>query len=712
MYELLSQPIKKYIRDRRWEALRPIQNAAIDHVINGGKHLILAAHTASGKTEAAFLPILTKVNFKTAGVKVLYISPLIALINDQFGRVEELCEYLDVPVTKWHGEAKKSLKEKLLKHPSGVVLITPESLEAMLDNAPFNARHLFSSLDFIVIDEIHAFTGTDRGVQLKSILSRLKLLNQQRFRIIGLSATLGEFTAVKKMTGEPDNTLVLRDKSQKIMEVSFHYFPFEGSDLPNELINDLYETTKNSKVLIFPNSRGRAEEIAVRLKGLSGKMNGHQYYFSHHSSVDKDLREYIEHFAKENKRYPFAISCTSTLELGIDIGSVDEVVQIDSAHTVASLVQRTGRSGRKEGETSKLLFYATDKWNLIQSLACLELYRQGFTEPFNPVDRPFDILAHQILAIVRQLSGCTLNDLKAQMRGNYAFDQISENQLVEIIRELLKTNQLELLGNELIVGVSGEKVINSRDFYSMFRVEPSFKVYYQAKAIGDIPIISLLKEDDNILLAAKIWKIKEIDYNSKKIAVIPAMDGKKPRFNGSGGEVHQRVRQEMLNILYSATIFSELDTQALKALQEIRKEFQPYLIQNLEIERPVVAKISEIVFYTFQGTRVNQALQFMLEGLGVDSIYVEHSSSFHLKISLDEIKPILSKIRAQIAQANKMLEELLKVNPTLIATSKWGSLLPIHFQVEVLLQKHYDFEGLGRFLDSLKLISTRDRDFM
>lgn len=710
MYELLSEPVRKYIRDKRWEALRPIQNAAIQHILNGEKHLILASHTASGKTEAAFLPILSKVNFNEPGVKVLYISPLIALINDQFMRVEDLCQYLDVPVTKWHGEASKSLKEKLLKNPSGVVLITPESLEAMLDNAPTNARHLFSYLDFIVIDEIHAFTGTDRGVQLKSILSRLQLLTKRHFRIIGLSATLGEFTAVKTMSGDPENTLVLRDKSQKEMEAVFRFFPIEGSDLPEELISDLYEHTKNNKVLIFPNSRGRAEEVAVRLKRLSERMHGHPYYFSHHSSVDRELREYIEHFAKENKRYPFAISCTSTLELGIDIGSVDQVVQIDATHSVASLVQRTGRSGRKEGDSSNLRFYATDTWSLVQSLACLELYRQGFTEPFNPVERPYDIMAHQILAVVRQLSGSTLNDLKNQMRDNYAFNQIPENQLVEIVRELLKTNQLELLGNELIIGVSGEKTVNSRDFYSMFRTEPSFKVYHQARAIGEIPLVSLIKEDENILLAAKIWKIKEIDYSAKKIAVIPAMDGKKPQFFGSGGEIHARVRQEMLNILYSDTVFSELDEPASEALRQIRNEFQSYSIQDLQFERPVAFKISETVFYSFQGTPINQALQFMLNALGIDSIYVEHSSSFHIKIGSDQMKNTFSTIRKQLNQANKILEELLKVNPALIATSKWGGLLPIHFQAEVLRQKFYDFEGLGLFLDELKLVGKNNED--
>jgi ATP-dependent Lhr-like helicase len=705
MYELLSQPIRKYIRDKRWEELRPIQTAAIQHILGSEKHLILASQTASGKTEAAFLPILSKVNFKESGVKVLYISPLIALINDQFNRVEQLCEYLDVPVTKWHGEASKSAKDKLIKEPSGVVLITPESLEAMLDNVPTNAARLFSGLEFIVIDEIHAFIGTDRGVQLKSILSRLGILTKQNFRVIGLSATLGEFSEVKKMTGESDNTLVLRDKSRKEMQVTFGYFPSSGTDLPEELIEDLYESTKNSKVLIFPNSRGRAEEIAVRLKKTAERRGGHSYYFSHHSSVDKELREHIERFAKENERYPFAISCTSTLELGIDIGSVDLVVQIDAAHSVASLIQRTGRSGRQEHNSSRLLFYATDPWSLLQSLACIELYNQEFIETIYFADQPFDVLAHQILAIVRQLSGCTFEKLKAQHKENYAFSQITSEQLTLLTRELIKTDHLELIGNELIIGVKGEKIVNSRDFYSMFRTEPSYKVYYQSKGIGEIPLESIIKEDDNILLAAKIWKIKVIDYDAKKIAVVPAYDGKKPKFFGSGADIHPRVRQEMLQILYSDNEYAVLNQDATEALKQLRNEFKQHRVEDLLFGRPVFLKTSELVFYSFQGTRINRALQFILSNMNIDSVYIEHTSSFHLKIGSGELGQILLQARNQITQVDSLLEHQLTINPALIDASKWGSLLSIQFQAMVLRQKYYDFEGLDRFLNDVTLVN-------
>ena len=411
-FELLSEPIRKYIRDKRWEQLRPIQNAAISRVLTTDNHYILVSRTASGKTEAAFLPILSQVNFNEKGVQVLYISPLIALINDQFYRVEELCKNLEVNVVKWHGEANRTLKEKLIKDPSGVVLITPESLEAMLSNKPFNVKHLFSNLKFVVIDEIHSFIGSGRGVQLKSILSRLQDLNENQFRLIGLSATLGDYDEVKKFAGTTVSTIVLRDKASKEIEAKLKYFESTGPELPLDLLKDLYLETKDNKVLVFPNSRGLAEEVAVKLKKLSEKLNGHVNYFSHHSSVDKEVREYVEYFAKSNNRQNFCISCTSTLELGIDIGSVDQVVQIDATHSIASLIQRIGRSGRRDGAKSFLYLYATDKWSLLQSLACWELYKEGFIEPKDSMNLAYDLLLHQALSITNGNSGINFNELE------------------------------------------------------------------------------------------------------------------------------------------------------------------------------------------------------------------------------------------------------------------------------------------------------------
>lgn len=362
-YDLLSESIRKYIRDKRWESLRPIQAAAISKIISTDNNYILASRTASGKTEAAFLPILSKTDFNSIGVQILYISPLIALINDQFYRIEDLCKDLEVSVTKWHGEAKKSLKTNLIKNPNGIVLITPESLEAMFVNAPYNISTLFGNLKYIVIDEIHSFLGVDRGLQLMSILSRIQQVNKSKIVTIGLSATIGDdnYIEAKRLTGDIDSTKILLDRTKKETEAKFKYFKNSSAELSLDLLKDLYKETASNKVLIFPNSRGRTEEVAVKLRKISDRVNGHKFYYSHHSSVDKEIRENIEHFAKSNERFNFCIACTSTLELGIDIGTVDKIVQIDSTHSVSSLVQRIGRSGRREGEKSIVNLYATDK---------------------------------------------------------------------------------------------------------------------------------------------------------------------------------------------------------------------------------------------------------------------------------------------------------------------------------------------------------------
>ncbi len=538
-FNLLSEPIRKYIRNKRWESLRPIQAATINKIITTDSNYILASRTASGKTEAAFLPILSKTDFNKRGVQVLYISPLIALINDQFYRIEDLCKDIEIKVTKWHGEAKRSLKDELVKNPEGIVLITPESIEAMFVHSPYNVYALFENLKYIVIDEIHSFLGVDRGTQLMSLLSRLQEVNKNRIITIGLSATIGNenYIEAKKFTGNSSETKVLLDKTKKDTEAKFKYFENVTKELSLNLLKDLYLETNNNKVLIFPNSRGRTEEIAVKLRKLSEHVNGHKNYYSHHSSVDKEIRENIEFFAKNNERFNFCISCTSTLELGIDIGTVDKIVQIDSTHSVSSLVQRIGRSGRKDGEKSYLCLYATNKWSLLQSLACWLLYKADFLEPIKIATKPYDIFLHQLLSIAKQSSGIKRINLVNQLKSNFAFREIPEVDINCIIDFSIEKDYLEVLQSDIILGVEGEIIVNSREFYSVFKTEVNFKVIHSGRRIGEIPLSPQVRIDENILLAARIWKIRDIDFKSQKIDVIPAPDGKKPMFFGGGGDI-------------------------------------------------------------------------------------------------------------------------------------------------------------------------------
>jgi ATP-dependent Lhr-like helicase len=705
-FELLSEPIRKFIRDKGWEQLRPIQLAAIDKILASDDNYILAARTASGKTEAAFLPILTKVNFNKPGIRVLYISPLIALINDQFYRIEELCKHLDITVTKWHGEANKTLKNKLLQNPNGIVLITPESLEAMFINKPFYIKQLFSNLQYVIIDEIHSFIGTDRGVQLKSILSRLQTINKNTYNIIGLSATIGDYNEAKRFTGNEVKTKVLLDKTEKKINIIFRYFENKKEELPLELLKDLYLETKDSKALIFPNNRGRAEEVAVKLKKISDIVKGHPNYFSHHSSVDKEVREYVEYFAKNNYRQNFCISCTSTLELGIDIGAIDKIVQIDATYSISSLIQRIGRGGRKEGECSNLSLYATDKWSLLQSLACWLLYKDGFIEPPEINNKPYDILLHQCLSIVKEHSGIVLTDLITQLKNNTAFINIEKTNIEEIIHHLIHTDVLEKIRQEIIIGIEGEKIVNSRDFYSVFKTDESFKVIHTGKTIGEIPFSPQIVEDENILLAARIWKIKFIDPKARKIDVVPTKDGKKPIFFGEGGVIHPKIREKIFKILYSTEEYDFLDQPCCNVLNELRRDFSIFNISNIQCDRPLLEREKRLQFFSFTGTKINRTIQLLFNIAEIKNIMDDRSSSFDIETSKEYLLPKWDCLTKVISEIDTYIANLLQTNPTLLNFSKYGGLLPEKYKVSLLKNKYFDFQHTVSFLKEIKLVNN------
>lgn len=708
-FQLLSEPIRKFVRNKGWQQLRPIQNAAIVKILASDDHFILISRTASGKTEAAFLPILSKTDFNEIGVQVLYISPLIALINDQFNRIEELCKNLEISVTKWHGEANKTLKDRLIKQPNGIVLITPESLEAMFVNKPFNIKQLFSNLKYVVIDEIHSFIGTDRGIQLKSILSRLQRVNAKSFSIVGLSATMSEenkFLEAKEFTGNVEKTKILIDRTPKEIQALFRYFQNKKEELPLELLKDLYIETKNSKVLIFPNNRGRAEEIAVKLRKISDRVKGHPNYFSHHSSVDRGVREYVEYFAKNNHSQNFCIACTSTLELGIDIGTVDEVVQIDATHSIASLIQRVGRSGRKEGERSNLYLYATNEWSLLQSIACWLLYKENFIEPPQKTENPYDILVHQALSITKGHSGIKLTDLIHQLKENAAFKQIEIGEIAEILNHLIEIDFLEKLQQEVIIGIEGEKVVNSRDFYSVFKTEENFKVVNAGNTIGEIPFSPQIMEDENILLAAKIWKITFIDHKGKKIEVSPTKDGKKPMFFGGGAIIHQKIREKMLEILYTKTDYNFLDQPSSDEIDRLRKDFSVFNIQGLNVDRPLLATEKHLQLFSFTGTRINRTLQLLLNIAGIKNTLDDGSSSFEVGVSKQQLLSKWASLSLPLTDIDPHITTLLQTNPTLLDFSKWGIYLPESYQVKLLKDKYFDLEQTGHFLATMNLIQN------
>lgn len=358
----LDPRIQHYLWSEGWGALREVQEQAIPLILPGDQDVIVAASTASGKTEAAFLPALTHLLQQPEEGLIVYISPLKALINDQFGRLERLCENLDVPVWPWHGDITATSKRRFLQKPHGVLLITPESLEATLCNRGTSIAALFKRTAFFIIDELHAFIGTERGKQLQSLLHRIETTLGHNVPRIGLSATLGDMNLAAEFL-RSDRAAAMVDSPSTggqllILVKGFEEPPAkdgqrrkndpEAELAPAAIAEHLFKVLRGSNNLVFPNSRREVERYTHLLNKLCEQTKVPNEFWPHHGNLSKEIRYETEVALKQRER-PASAVCTSTLELGIDIGAVKSVVQIGTPPSVASLRQRLGRSGRREG---------------------------------------------------------------------------------------------------------------------------------------------------------------------------------------------------------------------------------------------------------------------------------------------------------------------------------------------------------------------------
>lgn len=703
-FDLLRSEIKTYIWEQGWPSLKPIQEASITHYASSSNNLILAAPTASGKTEAAFLPAINMVDDWGSGVRIIYISPLIALINDQFKRVTELCEHLSITVTSWHGEASQAQKKKLVKHPEGILLITPESIEAMLVHRPAQAASLFGNVDCIVIDELHSFLDSARGVHLQSLLQRLRDLNKMQPRHIGLSATLSResYEQAKSFFGLDQETTVLVDSSKNELSISLLHVHSDGKNVPAEIVDDIYKTSRYERMLVFPNARGKVEEIAVRLQRRAKKDQSLVKYFAHHASVDKDLRLEAEHFAKAAQDELFTICCTSTLELGIDIGAVDSVCQVDAAPSVASLAQRLGRSGRLQ-QHSKLHLFTTNGWSLLQTVACTELFQEGVLEPINPIKKPYEVLFQQILSILLEKNSLTKRELLNSLALNPSWINIDKEEIMVLFDHMLTTSLLEETDGEIIVGLAAERIIESRGFYAHFENRQEYRVLNEAQHIGDMPRLPTVEVGVNVFLAARIWKITAIDDNTKKIFVAPAKDGKPPIYGGEGGDVSHLVRQTMREVILELDGLPGYISESAKVeLTEIYQE------TGIDSRNPAIMKVQKLsngkeVFATFAGSKINRTLSLMLKsGSDVKVDLSDHQTA----ISMVGLSEQLSNLRTSPISIPKMKAWLADNPELLLALSpggKYSRFLPEELLISAAIENILDVESTNDWMKKIEI---------
>jgi len=624
-FENLALFIQEHIYKHRWETLHDVQVAACDIIFNTKENLLLATPTASGKTEAAFLPAITEIyNNPSKSVGILYIAPLRALINDQFVRIEELLEESDITVTKWHGESSRAGKDKLLKKPKGIMQTTPESLEAMVMKRKTEAVKLFSDLKFIIVDEVHNFLSDDRGIQLISVLENLQKIAQCNPRRIGLSATIGDTKLAEIWLNMGTNRNCITPKfniERKKAKLQLKHF---GAEEP--FYESLYNLSKGKKTIIFSNSRADVDMNINRLKLLAKEKSEPDVFFVHHGSISKELREFAENQMK-NSETPLITGATVTLELGIDLGDLDRIIQTGSPTSVSSLAQRLGRSGRRgaaaemcfvfneEPTEEKTIFYKKVNWYFIKCIALIELFRENWIEPKEMQKYPYNILVHQTLSFLYSYGEASAGVVAKNLLTREIFKNIELEDYKELLQFLLAKELIEKTEDgKILIGEKGEYVANNFEFYTVFENPKEYTVRDNAQVIGTL--YNPLPVGERFALAGRTWQVTELDTDKNDIYV-KFVGGKSTVSWSSPTEdiQHTKVLQKMREIIYSTQEYGYLDEKSKERLSQIRDIMT---LANCE----GVFKISPttVGIFPWLGTKATNKLWFssIYKGLNVD----------------------------------------------------------------------------------------------
>jgi ATP-dependent helicase Lhr and Lhr-like helicase len=653
----LHPDVARWVWEQGWTELRSTQTAAFAPILAGDIDVIISAATASGKTEAAYLPICSALatTGPSPGISVLYVSPLKALINDQFDRLDRLCEHLGIPVHRWHGDVPGAKKAKLLDAPSGMLLITPESLEALFVLRGSQIGTLLGGLRYVVLDELHSFMGTERGAQLQSLVHRVELAVRRRVPRIALSATLGDMGLAAEFlrpgAGKDIRLIVADDGAQVRLAVRGYRITAPRLDGPalqaaleagdevtsedtaegNELAiaGHLFETLRGSDNLIFTNSRAEVEVYADLLTRRSEKAMVPNEFVAHHGSLSKEFREDVETRLKDRTR-PVNAVCTSTLELGIDIGDVRSIAQIGAPPSVATTRQRLGRSGRR-GDPAVLRCYISEpeitartsppdalRADLVQTVAMVNLLLTRWYEPPATGELHLSTLVQQLLSVIAQHGGVQPAEAYSALCGSGPFANISAAQFAGLLRALGANEVItQSADGLLLLDLRGEQIVNHYSFYAAFSTPQQWRLVSGGRQLGTLPISDRqpLRPGSLILFAGRRWRIVGIDPGARVVDLVAAPGGRPPRFHGTGALVHDRVRQEMLAVYRDSSVPGYLDATAAELLTEGRQYFACHGLDH----RAVIDDGPESYVFPWAGDRVLATLAAAVTAEGLDA---------------------------------------------------------------------------------------------
>lgn len=655
-FSLLDEKVQKWVWRQGWSSLKDIQENSIPIVLSQDNDVIISAATAGGKTEAAFLPILTSIlqDRVSFGYQVLYISPLKALINDQYRRLADMTADMGIDVIPWHGDIDVSRKNRSLKNPNGIVIITPESLESFLINRTKYTTSAFSALKYIVIDELHSFIGKERGKQLQSLLSRIEHIANRHIPRIAMSATFSDYETVKSFLREdealPCSIPPQGESNHEIKLLVKTYIPTKEKSVVEDISKELFARLRGSNNLVFANSRHETEEYAVKLSDMSDENDVPNEFRVHHGSLSKIERETVEHELQQGI-HPLTAICTSTMELGVDIGKVKSIAQIGSATSVSGLRQRLGRSGRRN-EPSILRVLSTEtgegilfdlKANLVQNIAVIELLKEHKYETPNINSYHLSTLIQQLLSVIAQFGGFYPKEGWQFLCTKGAFKNVTPIMFLSLLKALGDKDVVSQLDNgQIIIGKEGEKLLKKPDFYVAFQSPKDYSVInkYNSKRLGTIQYLP--PKDVQIVLAGRRWIVVGINEHGQTIYVSQVKSGGKAFFGGEGAEIDKIIVEKMRDIYLSNDSYPYLDirTEANKYLEQARLCFN-----NNELSSHSFLQYgNRDLFFTWGGWKINRTISLMAQlyldkKCGFSALFIDNITSDDIKRIIDKGKP-------------------------------------------------------------------------
>jgi len=650
-FDLLHPAVQHHVvNSLGWRSLRPLQEATIQPIL-AGEHVIATAPTAGGKTEAAILPVLSRMLTEDwRGLTVLYVCPLRALLNNLYERLDRYATLVGRRVGLWHGDIGQPERRRLLADPPDILLTTPESLESMLVSSGVDHRRWFLEVRVAIIDEIHAFAGDDRGWHLLAVLERVSRLARHDLQRIGLSATLGN----------PDELLEWLTRTSPLpgRVVSPPPEPAPQPEITLDFVGSLANAAlvisrlhRGEKRLVFVDSRSRAEELALALRGHEVTT-----FVSHGSLGASERRAAEEAFSQARD---CVIVATSTLELGIDVGDLDRVIQIDSPPTVAAFLQRLGRTGRRPGTSRNMLLLATDDDSFLRATAVLLRWQQGYVEPITAPPLPLHLVAQQLLALTLQERGVGRLTWPAWLGEPFVFGRDAAELIPAVVDHLVAAGYLAEDGGIVGIGEQAEASFGRRHFLellSAFTSPPMFSVRHGRLEIGLVPDEVLLVRPSDmsaggahaLALAGRSWAITHIDWSRRIVQVEPTDAPGVAKWRGSGQPLGAVVARGVREVLAgSDPDEASLSSRAEVKLADLRAQYPWADPQATTVVRDEAGRVR---WWTFAGWRANLSLAELMAPLRTEVAAVDD-----LSLALDptaDVSTVAARLRATVAEAD------------------------------------------------------------